>query len=45
VKGGDEMRTVAEALFWVAAVAAALFPVSAEALIAANHSETLVRDR
>jgi hypothetical protein len=29
--------------FWVAAVATALFPVVAEALIAANHNETLVR--
>ena len=31
-------------LFWVATVAAALFPVLAEARVVANHNETLIRD-
>lgn len=30
-------------LFWITTVATALSPVVAEALIAANHNETLVR--
>ena len=32
-------------LLWAATIAAVLLPVAAEALIAANHNEMLVRDR
>ena len=38
------MSMLTRALFWVAIVAAALLPVIAEAKLAANHNETLVRD-
>lgn len=31
-------------LFWLVAVAAALLPVMAEAMIVANHNETVLRD-
>jgi hypothetical protein len=43
-KGGDEMTKAKGILFWVAAVASALLPVIAEARMAGNHNETLVRD-
>jgi hypothetical protein len=39
------MTKVTGILFLAAAVASALIPVIAEALIAANHNETLVRER
>jgi hypothetical protein len=39
------MKTHARILLWAATIAAVLLPVVAEALIAANHNETLVRDQ
>ena len=37
------MRKLMGIGFWVAAAAVALFPMIAEAKLAANHNETLVR--
>ena len=39
------MKQIIGTLFWQATVAAAGFPVIAEAKLVANHNETLVRDR
>ena len=38
------MKRIVLALYGIAAVVAALYPVVGEARIAANHNETLVRD-
>jgi hypothetical protein len=38
------MRKLMAKLFWLAVVAAAFFPLNAEAKIAFNHNETLTRD-
>ena len=38
------MRTLMGIGFWLATAVVALFPVIAEAKLAANHNETLVRD-
>jgi hypothetical protein len=38
------MERLVGTLLWVATVAAVLFPVIAEAKLAANHNESLVRD-
>jgi hypothetical protein len=38
------MKQLTGTLFWLATVAAAAFPVIAEAKLMANHNETLIRD-
>jgi hypothetical protein len=38
------MKKLTGTLFWLATVAAALFPVLAEARLATNHNETLIGD-
>jgi hypothetical protein len=43
-KGGDAMKTLMETLLWVSAMIAVAFLAIAEAKLAANRNETLVRD-
>jgi hypothetical protein len=38
------MKKLMATMFWLGTVAMALFPVIAEARLATNHNETLVRD-
>ena len=40
----SRMKKLMATMFWLGTVAMALFPVIAEARLATNHNETLVRD-